>query len=105
MLTFEHIMLVLGALAAGGFMSTVFTRIFGTRLGEADLANLSTQIRTEIREENQELRDRMDTMVGAVCGLIDLLDELFPKISGLSAEERIALRREITQARRGTVVQ
>lgn len=84
----------------------MWQQLFGGRkrqLDEAEvLSKLSKEIRDEIREDNQDLRDRMDRIVEAVCGLTDHLDELFPKMSGLTAQERMTLRESIAQTRRAT---
>lgn len=109
MINATHITLGLtavGALGTGGLFTAMWNQFWGGRtrkLDEADvLSRLSTAIREEIREENKELRERMDRIVDAVCGLTDLLDELFPKFTDLTPEERVRLRARIAQAKRAT---
>lgn len=102
-----HIALLVGAFAGGGFFNRVWDTVFDGKRRKLDeagvLSKLSQEIRNEIREDNQELKDRMDKIVEAVCGLTDQLDELFPKISGLTAQERMTLREHIAQTRRATI--
>jgi hypothetical protein len=101
-----QIMALIATYLGGGLSREVWTLIFGGRkrkLDEAEiLAKLSREIRDEIRTDNQDLRDRMDRIVEAVCGLTNHLDELFPKMSGLSTQERTWLRDSIAQTRRAT---
>ncbi|QNJ56843.1 membrane protein [Mycobacterium phage Reindeer] len=97
---------VVGALATGGVLTAVWNSVFPPRrdrTSEAEaIQQLGADIRREIREENEALRLRMDVVVNAVISLTDLLDDLFPKITGLSEEERIALRHKINLAKRAT---
>ncbi|AER26086.1 membrane protein [Mycobacterium phage Diminimus] len=96
----------IGALATGGVLTTVWGSFFAPKrdkTSEAEaIQKLGAEIRQEIREENAALRERMDVVVNAVISLTDLLDDLFPKITGLSDEERIALRHKINLAKRAT---
>lgn len=100
-------MALAAAAFGGGLTREMWQQLFGGRkrqLDEAEvLSKLSSQIREEIRTDNQDLRDRMDKLVDAVCVLTDHLDELFPKISGLTTLERTTLRESISQTRRATL--
>lgn len=102
-----HIALLVGAFAGGGFFNRVWDSLFGGKKRKLDeagvLSELSKQIREEIREDNKDLRDRMDLIVVAVCGLTDTLDDFFPKITGLTDGERIVLRERMSATRRATV--
>lgn len=97
---------LLGALATGGFFTALWRSLFAHRLrkaGEAErLVRLNAAFREEIRKDNNELRARMDKVVDAICGLTDMLDELFPKITGLTDAERLTLRHSINLAKRAT---
>jgi predicted nuclease with TOPRIM domain len=110
-----QVIMLLSALGVGGYIPTLWRNVFGRKallkkqeqdqrqleLNEAEvLSRLSTAIRAEIREENKDLRERMDRVVEAVCGLTDQLDELFPKFTGLTDEERTTLRAGMSRARR-----
>lgn len=99
--------LLVGTYLGGGLTREMFTTLFGSRkrrLDEAEvLSKLSKDIREEIRSDNQDLRERMDKIVDAVCGLTDQLDVLFPKMSGLSPQERMSLRESIAQTRRAAM--
>lgn len=100
----ETVVSLFGALAAGGVLSKALEFVTGRRKRKVDeaqvLSAISTAIREEVRKENAELRDRLDQLLGAVTGLTDILDDLFPKITGLDEEERIALRRKLNLAKR-----
>ncbi|ATN93997.1 membrane protein [Mycobacterium phage Kumao] len=100
------IMGLITALATGGFLNAVWNSFTGRRaaqLNEAEIvARLSKEIREEIRAENKDLKGRMDKVVEAIIGLTDLLDDLFPKITGITPEERKALRRKINEAKLAT---
>ena len=102
----DEILGIVGGLATGGLMTAIWQTVFGrkkAKLAEAEaLSRISTAIREEIREENRELRERMDRIVDAVVSLTDLLDDIFPKLSGLNEEERTSLRRKINAAKRAT---
>ncbi|MBV6360449.1 hypothetical protein R2325_16475 [Mycobacteroides chelonae] len=97
---------VLGAVATGGLLSKVWETITGRRKRRVDetqvLSAISTAIREEVRKENAELRDRLDKVIGAVSGLTDVLDELFPKITGLDDAERKTLRASLNLVKRAT---
>ncbi|QSM01083.1 hypothetical protein SEA_NANOSMITE_38 [Mycobacterium phage Nanosmite] len=101
-----QIMTLVGALATGGFLTAVWGSVFrpkGSKVSETEaIQKMGAEIRAEIRKENEDLRKRMDVVVDAVVGLVDLLDDLFPKITGLTDEERIALRHKINLAKRAT---
>lgn len=98
------------AFLGGGFSSAVLQTVVGwsarkrqAKIDETErLSHIAGIIREELRNENADLRKRMTDLVDAVAGLTDALDEVFPKMSGLSAEERIMLRQKINQARRAT---
>lgn len=100
-------MALAGAAFGGGLTREMWQQLFGGRkrqLDEAEvLSKLSKEIRDEIRTDNQDLRDRMDLLVGAVCGLADTVDEYFPKFTGLSNQERIVLRERMSQTRRAAL--
>lgn len=102
-----HIALLVGAFAGGGFFNRVWDTFFGGKKRKLDesevLSKLSREIRAEIREDNQDLRERMDRLVDAVCGLTDCLDEFSPKFTGLSAQERIRLREHQSRVRRAAM--
>lgn len=101
-----YVATVVAAFLGGGLLKDMWATVVGrkrARLEETQaLSQLSAEIRAEIRAENQDLRDRMDAVVAAVTGLTDLLDDYFPKITGLSDEERLALRHQINLAKRVT---
>lgn len=100
----ETIANLFATLAAGGLLTKIWEFTTGRRKRKVDeaqvLSAISTAIREEVRKENAELRDRLDQLLGAVTGLTDILDDLFPKITGLNEEERIALRRKLNLAKR-----
>ncbi|MDM2418408.1 Uncharacterised protein [Mycobacteroides abscessus subsp. massiliense] len=102
----ETVVAVLGAVATGGLLGKVWETITGKRKRRVDeaqvLSAISTAIREEVRKENAELRDRLEKVIGAVNGLTDVLDELFPKITGLDPAERKALRASVNLVKRAT---
>lgn len=101
-----HWIYLIAALAAGGFLSKVWDTLFHKRarqLDEADiLSRLSSEIREEIRTENSGLRKDIRTMKDAMVHLTDVLDELFPSITGLTEAQRNILRQAANQARLAT---
>lgn len=102
-----QVLALAAAAFGGGLTREMWQQLFGGRkrqLDEAEvLSKLSGEIREEIRKDNQDLRDRMDRLVDGVCGLTDQLDELFPKISGLTTQERTSLRESSSKVRRATL--
>src|SRR6476660_9092930 len=88
---------MVGALATRGVLTAVWQSIVRPRKNKVDeaatLERLSAAFREEIRKENNELRGRMDKVVQALTTLTDVLDDVFPKIQGLTAEERNRLRK------------
>lgn len=101
-----HWIYLFGALAAGGFLSKVWDTLFHKRvrqLDEADiLSRLSSALREEIRTENRGLRKDIQTMKDAMVHLTDVLDELFPSITGLTDDQRNLLRQAANQAKLAT---
>ncbi|WP_099021259.1 hypothetical protein [Mycolicibacterium palauense] len=108
---------VLSAFLSGGALKAVWDTLFGWKkrhreeeaareqheLDEVQtLQKLSAAFREEVRNENNELRERMDKVVDAVTGLTDTLDDYFPKITGLTDDERLALRQRINKVKRAT---
>lgn len=97
---------VIVAVAGGGLLQSIWRTVFAQKLSKAEeaelLTRLSAAIREEMREDNKELRIRLDGIADAIMGLTDMLDELFPKISGLTVEEREALRHRINAAKKAT---
>ncbi|AEK09950.1 hypothetical protein FDH96_gp038 [Mycobacterium phage Rey] len=92
-----------GIAGTGGLAVVMWQSVFRPKVPQITeteaVQKLSAAIREEIRKENAELRKRMEVVVTAVVGLVDLLDDLFPKITGLTDEERIALRHKINLAK------
>lgn len=87
---------------SGGWVSAIASWR-KTRIDESTaLSRISKEIRDEIREENKEMRDRMDKVVQAVLSLTNMLDDLFPKITGLSTDELIQLRLRLNHLKRIT---
>lgn len=87
---------ILGLLAGGGLLNQVWGSLFrprGQKTSETiSIAELSAAFRKEIREENVELRARMEVIVTSLNTLTNCWDDLSPKILGLSAAERERLR-------------
>lgn len=103
--TTEVVVALVTSLFAGGFMSNLLMTFVGTRKRKTDeaeaLSKISAEIRQEVRQDNQELRERIDRLADALISLTDMLDELFPKIAtNLHPEERDALRAKINNAKR-----
>jgi hypothetical protein len=97
-------LLTIGSLIFGG--GGVLTAIGSWRKNKLDeaqiLSNISAAIREEIREENTALRERLEEVMDAVIDLTNLLDDLMPKMTGLSPEERLALRYRLNRLKRVT---
>ena len=94
---------IIGLLAGGGFLSTVWTTVTGTRGRKVDEAASITEVvvalRKEMREENADLRSRMEIIVRALNSLTNCWDDLSHKISGLTPEERARLRQANNEAK------
>lgn len=98
---------IITSLFAGGFMSNLLAAATGSRKRKTDeaeaLSRISSAIRDEVRQDNADLRDRMDRIAEALIGLTDLLDELFPKMAeSLHPDEQHALKVRISHAKRVT---
>src|SRR4051812_39750833 len=106
-LVFGFFLTLFSGVGIWSFLSTLLTRRSDTHAKDMsalkDLEKASSDFRNEVRLDKAELKSELREMKEAFISLIDLLDELLPKmIETLTMDERIALRAKINVARMKT---
>ncbi|CKH14147.1 hypothetical protein PXH78_27025 [Mycolicibacterium smegmatis] len=91
------------AILGGGGASTLMNYLFGKRGRRLDEARIAAEISRELREELSEKAEKQTETIGllrsVIISLTGLLDEIFPRIEGITPEERNRLRDANLEAR------
>ena len=94
---------LVGACVGSGALTLLLTPLVNRRinkLSEAEIiARVSIQLREELLEEYQEQKETIGTLRRVIINLTGLLDEVFPRIEGITEDERRRLREGNLEAR------
>jgi hypothetical protein len=91
------------AALSGGVVTHLLSRWFPSRrekLDEADImSRISTQLREELFAEKQAQDKTIHDLRKVIINLTDLLDEVLPKVDGITTEEKLKLKAAALEAR------
>lgn len=101
------VFLALCSALGGGVLSSVVTILVTAfanrrknRLDEASIiSNISAQLREELFEKYEEQKATTSLLRKVIINLTGLLDEVFPRIEGITQDERLRLKNANLEAR------
>lgn len=99
----EMLVAVVVAAFSGGVVTHLLSRWFPSRKEKLDEADIMSRISTQLREELLEEKIKQDQTIkdlrSVIINLTDLLDEVLPRMAGVTEDEKRKLRAAAVEAR------
>lgn len=90
------ILALVTALCTGGFFNLLLSTLSGRRTKKVDelsaFSKMQQEFRDEVRQENAKQAEKLERIEAAVLKLANVFNDVFPRVQGLTLEERIQLR-------------
>lgn len=94
---------IISALVTAGFFNLLLSTLSGRRGRKVDevekLSKMQAEFRDEIRRDNAALVKKMEGVERAVIHLTNVFNDVFPRVEGLTPNERIELRDALDSVR------